>query len=47
MSGVRRLGLDLVQVDILLRRRRLRGGVFADLLVMEEAALEAFGEAEA
>jgi len=46
MGGAVRLGLDLVQVDVLLRRRRLRGRIFHDLLTMESAALEAFREAQ-
>ncbi len=48
MSGVMTyLGLDYAGVDVVLRRQGADDAVFADLRVMELAALEAFGEAAA
>jgi len=38
------LGLDYAGVDVVLRRHSLPDAVFADLMEMETAALEAFGE---
>lgn len=38
------LGLDYAAVDIVLRRSRCPEDVFADLQLMERAALDAFGE---
>ena len=50
MSGVLIwLGLDYLGVDVLMRRRGASDNddaLFADLMVMEGAALEAFGEIE-
>jgi hypothetical protein len=43
----RRIGLDYVAVDVLLRRRGIedeRGSIFAGMQVMEFAALEAMAE---
>ncbi|TFF20543.1 hypothetical protein E3C22_16680 [Jiella endophytica] len=44
MSGMIRLGLDYAGVDVMLRRRGYDDVDFADMQLMEEAALEAFGE---
>ncbi|WP_203560910.1 DUF1799 domain-containing protein [Jiella pacifica] len=44
LAGMTRLGLDYAGVDAMLRRRGFDDVDFADLQLMEEAALEAFGE---
>lgn len=46
LGGVFRQGLDYGAVDIVLRRHNLDDAVFADLQMMEHAALEAFGECD-
>ena len=43
-GGSKMLGLDYTAVDVVLRRTGADDGVFADLMVMEAAALKAFGE---
>ncbi len=45
-AGPIRLGLDYPAVDIVLRRRRLSDpdGVFGDIQIMEQAALQIFRE---
>lgn len=48
MTGVlQRLGLDYAAVDVVLRRRKVKAGVFDDIQAMERAALKAFGEVAA
>lgn len=44
LSGMTRLGLDYPGVDVVLRRRGYDDVDFADLQLMEQAALAAFGE---
>lgn len=45
MTGVlQRLGLDYAAVDVVLRRLKVRNSVFADLQLMERAALKAFDQ---
>lgn len=44
LTGLIRLGLDYSGVDVMLRRRGFDDVDFGDLQLMEEAALEAFGE---
>lgn len=46
LGGVIRLGLDYAAVDIVMRRAAAGDAVFDDLMVMERAALKAFGEAD-
>ena len=45
LGGVVWLGLDYSGVDVVLRRREAGAAVFADVQVMERAALAAFDEA--
>ena len=45
MAGLFWLGLDYAAVDVVLRRLAAPDAVFADLRVMERAALAAFAEA--
>ncbi|ARE40914.1 hypothetical protein RGUI_2773 [Rhodovulum sp. P5] len=44
LAGLIWLGLDYAGVDVVLRRRGLPDSVFADLQVMETAALAALSE---
>lgn len=45
-AGIVWLGLDYAAVDVVLRRTGADDAVFADLQLMEAAALKAFGEAQ-
>ncbi|MDR5655410.1 DUF1799 domain-containing protein [Ruixingdingia sedimenti] len=44
LAGVIWLGLDYPAVDVVLRRQGAPDAVFADLQIMEAAALEVFAE---
>lgn len=49
LGGLVWLGLDYVGVDVLMKRTPIDdadGQLWADLMVMEDAALEAFGETQ-
>ncbi len=47
LAGLSWLGLDYAGVDVVLRRRGYADKVFADLQLMERAALEVIREAQA
>lgn len=44
MTRLEWLGLDYTAVDVVMRRKGIPDDVFEDLRIMEQAALETFGE---